>query len=84
MQVSDRQALAVFCVGLISGISWSAAMWSSSDVAFEFALVFAAMLVGLGVIAKAGEYWIKREDRRRERWADEDEAKQRLQSRLLH
>jgi len=59
-------------------------MWSSSDVAFEFALVFAAMLVGLGVIAKAGEYWIKREDRRRERWADEDEAKQRLQSRLLH
>lgn len=59
-------------------------MWSSSDVAFEFALVFAVMLVGLGVIAKAGEYWIKREDRRRERWADEDEAKQRLQSRLLH
>ena len=59
-------------------------MWSSSDVFNEFAMVFAGMLVALAVIAKAGEWWIKRDERRRERWADEDEAKHLQRSRYLH
>lgn len=84
--MTNRIAFALFCVGFVTGISWSAAMgfgkWTSDDVFFEWALILGVMLVALGVVAKVGPWLIEREERRR--WADEEESKQRMQSRLLH
>ena len=56
-------------------------MWSSNDVAFEFAMVLGVILVALGVIAKVGPWLMERQERRR--W-DEEEAKHLQRSRFLH
>ena len=84
MQVTDRIAFALFCVGFVTGISWSAAMWSSNDVALEFAMVLGVILVALGVIAKVGPWLMERQERRRAGWADEGGEKHLQRSRYLH
>ena len=80
--MTDCRAFAVFSVGFVVGILWSASMkWGFDDVFSEFALVLAVMLVALAIIAKASEWRIKREDRRRERLAAEEDEKHLQRSR---